>query len=968
MIVDCCCCFLSLCLYQNNMPVMGSWTPLFLQSFLLLLLPFLLYFNPSLAYALKNCTTEYSNNVTEVWVTCIQHELTAVPDDIPQNATSLDLSSNQIFNINRTHLRGLSKLRHLHIENNCISHVNDGAFADLAKLMELEMGSNNFSNLTDNMFLGLTKLVYLSVEKNYITYISPLSFQPLISLQRVILRYNCLYQMSDIVPILQLPNLDELSLDYNMFTFFESPDLPFNKSNIRTLWLIGNQLTKFSITRDIFPCLQSVYLTVETDFKWDVPDKTFLRNLTALDLFGVEISYEMYKVMLQSVESVQELSLSNLQTLPDKSLIDIACQTPALTSLDLSLNRFVSINNTFLQSCSQLTRLDLSFNSLEELSEFSLRSMKQLRCLDLHKNSLSKVPLAIRGFSMLEILDLSVNFISELGCSDFLNLTRLTELNLNKNHISILKGCVFQDLNDLKVLNIGENEVQLFVDPFHMNLQKLEFLNFHKNNLKQLRKDNFRNLPSLRSLDLESDTFYVAHEGAFDGLDNLQTLSVTPCLFDTMIFTGMQHLENLKLHLTSSHKSKSSHQQNEPHFSKLPYLKSLVIQNNDWHHISPDLLKGLKSLEHFAAEKFFTDSPHPDTFKYTPRLISLQITNSNVSHPKPELFRPIPDLKSLDLSKNKLRSLDFLAQVDLLALSWLKLRENELTVISETVFQSLPALTYLDLLGNPFTCNCSNAGFIQWVKSNNQTQVLNAYQYACSFPLAEQGSKLLDFDIQSCWMDINFFCFISSTCLVVLTLLTSFIYHFLRWQLVYSFYLFLAFLYDSRKRKKESPHRYDAFISYNVHDEAWVYREMLPVLEGEQGWRLCLHHRDFQPGKPIIENITDAIYSSRKTICVISQRYLQSEWCSREIQMASFRLFDEQKDVLILLFLEEIPAYQLSPYYRMRKLVKRHTYLSWSQAGQHTGVFWQNVRRALETKDAPTENTNLLTGPAGCSY
>ena len=39
-------------------------------------------------------------------------------------------------------------------------------------------------------------------------------------------------------------------------------------------------------------------------------------------------------------------------------------------------------------------------------------------------------------------------------------------------------------------------------------------------------------------------------------------------------------------------------------------------------------------------------------------------------------------------------------------------------------------------------------------------------------------------------------------------------------------------------------------------------------------------------GKPIIENITDAIYSSRKTICVISRHYLQSEWCSREIQIA----------------------------------------------------------------------------------
>nr|XP_023996084.1 toll-like receptor 13 [Salvelinus alpinus] len=144
----------------------------------------------------------------------------------------------------------------------------------------------------------------------------------------------------------------------------------------------------------------------------------------------------------------------------------------------------------------------------------------------------------------------------------------------------------------------------------------------------------------------------------------------------------------------------------------------------------------------------------------------------------------------------------------------------------------------------------------------------------------------------------------------------------------------------------QEKYRYDAFVSYNTHDEPWVLRELLPELEGQQGWKLCLHHRDFQPGKPIIENITDAIYGSRKTICVISHHYLESEWCSREIQVASFRLFDEQKNVLILVFLEEIADQQLSPYHSMRRLLKRQTYLSWLRAGEYTGVFWQKL---LET-------------------
>ncbi|KAF1380964.1 hypothetical protein PFLUV_G00169520 [Perca fluviatilis] len=379
-------------------------------------------------------------------------------------------------------------------------------------------------------------------------------------------------------------------------------------------------------------------------------------------------------------------------------------------------------------------------------------------------------------------------------------------------------------------------------------------------------------------------------------------------------------------------------------------VTDLSLSSNKLSNMSEHSLRSISQLR---------KSLHPDTFKHTPRLKVLQIINSNLSHLTPELFWQIPNLQKLDLSNNKFRYLDFLGGANLLTLRWLKLNGNELSVINETALQCLPALTYLDLNNNPLTCECSNIGFKQWVQSNNQTQVVNGHQYTCAFPVSQKGNKFLDIDTSSCCIDAGFFCFVFSTCLVLFTLLASFIYHFLRWHLTYAYYLFLALVYDKRRGRKGSPHHYDAFVSYNVYDEAWVYEEMLPVLEGEQGWRLCLHHRDFEPGRPIVENITDAIYGSRKTICVISRHYLQSEWCSREIQMASYRLFDEQDDVLILLFMEDIPARELSLYYRMRSLVKRRTYLSWPQAGQHTGVFWQNIRRALMTPGSPTDNPTM---------
>ena len=80
--------------------------------------------------------------------------------------------------------------------------------------------------------------------------------------------------------------------------------------------------------------------------------------------------------------------------------------------------------------------------------------------------------------------------------------------------------------------------------------------------------------------------------------------------------------------------------------------------------------------------------------------------------------------------------------------------------------------------------------------------------------------------------------------------------------------------------------------------------------------------------------------------------------------VSSYRLLDEKEDVLILLFLEELPEKQLSPYYRMRKLVRRSTYLSWPQAARHPGLFWQNVHRALESGDSNDDNAHFLSGPA----
>lgn len=154
-------------------------------------------------------------------------------------------------------------------------------------------------------------------------------------------------------------------------------------------------------------------------------------------------------------------------------------------------------------------------------------------------------------------------------------------------------------------------------------------------------------------------------------------------------------------------------------------------------------------------------------------------------------------------------------------------------------------------------------------------------------------------------------------------------------------------------------YQYDAFISYSSRDEAWVMGQLVANLErpaaGAQRLRLCLHHRDFRPGAAVLENIEAAIYSSRHTICVVTHHFLRSEWCSLEFQLASLRLLCDGSDVLLLVFLEEIPEHCLSPYTRLRKIVHRRTYLLWPEKPQEQDAFWVRLRDALKDSEAEEE-------------
>ena len=92
--------------------------------------------------------------------------------------------------------------------------------------------------------------------------------------------------------------------------------------------------------------------------------------------------------------------------------------------------------------------------------------------------------------------------------------------------------------------------------------------------------------------------------------------------------------------------------------------------------------------------------------------------------------------------------------------------------------------------------------------------------------------------------------------------------------------------------------------------------------------------RDFEVGATIVENIADAIYSSRKTLAVLSPDFVRSEWCRHEIRQALARIRSHQV-VPILLAECDIPP-----------LLRDRTYLDWINC-QDKDIFWNKLEETL---------------------
>lgn len=320
------------------------------------------------------------------------------------------------------------------------------------------------------------------------------------------------------------------------------------------------------------------------------------------------------------------------------------------------------------------------------------------------------------------------------------------------------------------------------------------------------------------------------------------------------------------------------------------------------------------------------------------------------------MFHNLTKLKTLNLVTCRILSLEEEMSRDLHSLRQMSIHIPEEFSVMESFTEPLTNLRYLLLYNFRLDCSCDNTWLLAWAERQPHVQVVFYHPGEADVTCKNENGiqNFARYSAANCSLDVGFVLFLCTSLGLLLFMLVVLLHQLAREYLLAFCHIIRCWLEEAvRRPNPRGRYCYDAFVSYSGRDERWVVEQLLPGLEqrGPPFLRLCLHSRDFQLGKDIVDNITDSLYGSRYTVCVVSRNYLRSNWCSLELRLATLRLLVKQRDILILVFLEDIPPRQLSAHHRLARLVKTRTYLVWPQDQAMQPAFWDR----LWTKLVPPE-------------
>lgn len=257
-----------------------------------------------------------------------------------------------------------------------------------------------------------------------------------------------------------------------------------------------------------------------------------------------------------------------------------------------------------------------------------------------------------------------------------------------------------------------------------------------------------------------------------------------------------------------------------------------------------------------------------DSFKCLPTtLLYLDLSYCNLDQLDMDYFKKAVGLKEIILSGNKIKFIPSNWRNP--NLKSLALDGNSFGLISMRYFKGMPNLEQLRAGNNPYHCTCDLHAFIQETTGKGKIQITDwPDNYRCYYPEDLLNTMINQYFPGHVACDVRLVIVITvlTTATVVLAIMLMCYLFNIPWYAKATYQIIRA-KYRARKEGAgvSADYTFHAFISYSHSDADWVRDNLLPCLENcRPPYRICIHERDFMPGKWIIDNIIENIENSHK--------------------------------------------------------------------------------------------------------
>ena len=435
------------------------------------------------------------------------NQLSAVPTAVVQLMThsgfsTLDLSNNQITQLNQNDFSGATHLRTLTLSGNDFSGataLHKDALDPLINLTQLYVDNAGIANLPAEFLDSLTKLEIFEAKSNSLTGLPTGIFDNNTALKFVVLSGNDLANI-DKDTFKSNVRLLTINLEDNALTTLHADTFQHNTA-LRVLYLSQNQLTAIN--------------------------SQWFRNLSDLNLLSLRGN------MIASLPANAFATTSDGRTFSGPTRLNqIILRDNAITTihpdafnglnlgqLSLNDNNIAAIPRGTFDSMTRLQTLHLYNNQIARLDAGTFDNQANLEALRLDANQIQSIPPGtFNNLGNLAFLRLDLNQIDSIHADAFANLSRLRFLYLNNNRITRLPPTLFRSMTVLRVLYLQSNRINEISANTFSRLANLTDLWIQRNAIQQVHADAFTGMVSVDQLLLFSNQIQSLPHGVFDGL------------------------------------------------------------------------------------------------------------------------------------------------------------------------------------------------------------------------------------------------------------------------------------------------------------------------------------------------------------------------------------------------------------------------------------------------------------------